>query len=67
MTGPMIRTWKRSHFVFDRNSSACTIGRPLVVLDVLRIFAGHLDVAAERQRADAVFGVAAAEADNRRD
>ena len=38
----------------------------LVALDVLRVLAGHLDVAAERQRADAVLGVAAAEADNGR-
>ena len=38
----------------------------LVALDVLGILAGHLHVAAERQRADAVLGVAAAEAEDRR-
>ena len=37
-----------------------------VELDVLRVLAGHLHIAAERQRADAVFGVATTEADNRR-
>ena len=60
ITGPMIRTWKRSHLVFERNSS----DRPVRV--VFRVLAGHLHVAAKRQRADAVFGVAAAEAENRR-
>jgi len=33
-----------------------------VPLDFFRVLAGHLDVAAQRQRADAVFGVAPAEA-----
>ena len=61
MTGPMISTWKRSHLVFDRNSS----GRPSVRSLVLGALAGHLHVAAERQRADAVLRVAAAEADDR--
>ncbi len=37
-----------------------------VALDVLRVLAGHLDVAAERKGADAVLGVAAPEARNRR-
>jgi len=36
----------------------------LVALDVVGILARHLDVAAERQRADAVLGVAAPEADH---
>ncbi len=63
----MIRTWKRSHFVFDEE----LVGvhdrvAVLVALDLFGILAGHLDVAAERQRADAVFGVAAAEADDGR-
>ena len=56
----MIRTWNRSHFVFDRNSSGAPVTR------FVRILAGHLHVAAERQRADAVLGVAAAEAEDRR-
>ena len=25
MTGPMIRTWNRCHFVFDRNSSGAPV------------------------------------------
>ena len=56
----MISTWNRSHLVFDRNSSGAP--GPLFV----RVVAGHLDVAAERQRADAVLGVAAPEAEDRR-
>ena len=55
----MIRTWNRSHLIFDRNSSGLPVGA------VLGVLAGHLHVAAERQRADAVLGVAAAEADDR--
>ena len=53
----MIRTWNRSHLVFDRNSS----GWPVRVSSA--VLAGHLHVAAERHGADAVFGVAAREAE----
>ena len=56
----MMSTWNRSHRVFDRNSS----GRPGGL--VFGGLARHLHVAAERQRADAVFGVAAPEAEDRR-
>ena len=52
ITGPMTRTWNRCHFVFDRNSSDAPVR-------LFRVLAGHLDVAAERDGADAVFGVAA--------
>ena len=55
-----MRTWNRSHLDFDRNSS----GAPVRVF--VGILAGHLHVAAERQRADAVFGVAALEAEDGR-
>src|SRR6185436_14133769 len=37
----------------------------LVALDVFGALAGHLHVAAQRQRANAVFGIASAEAEDR--
>ena len=48
ITGPMTSTWKRCHFVFDRNSSDAPVGPSCAIL------AGHLDVAAERDGAQAV-------------
>ena len=53
ITGPMIRIWNRCHLVFDRNSSGWPDRGSSGIL------AGHLHVAAERNRADAVLGVAA--------
>ena len=50
-------TWNRCHFVFERNSS----GAPLRGSSTA--FARHLHVAAERNRADRVFRVAAARRD----
>ena len=53
--GPITRTWNRCHFdlrqEFVRGAGA----------RVFRVLAGHLDVAAERDGADAVLGVAARE------
>ena len=54
ITGPMMRIWNRSHFVFDRNSSGLAGSR------IVGVLARHLHVAAERNGADAVFRVAAA-------
>ena len=52
ITGPMMRIWNRSHFVsrqeFVGTARAGVVG----------ILARHLHVAAERNRADAVLGVA---------
>jgi len=51
-----MRTWKRSHFDLERNSGHAFV----------RIVAGHLHVAAERQRTDAVLGLASLHTENGR-
>ena len=55
ITGPITSTWKRCHFDL-REELVGGAGA-----GIFRVLAGHLDVAAERDRADAVFGVAAPE------
>ena len=54
MTGPMMRIWNRS-------TSFATGTRPGLTERVVGVFARHLDVAAQRYRADAMLGVAALE------
>ena len=60
IAGPMIRTWKRSHFDFDR------IFVGLAGALVLDRLACHFHEAAERDGADAVVGAAAGETEQSR-
>ena len=60
INGPMMRIWNRSHLRLRQELVVAPRAR------VVGILAGHLHVAAERDRADHVFGVAAREADEAR-